>query len=231
MAKHLLLIFALFVFIRVSMYVVEASLETHVTIHAGDVIVAEGDSLTYGQDSSDAGQKLSEPFNGSMNPRSISPYPETLQKLLKDQVTVVNHGYPGDRTTEGLARWKNAAPAALTLIMFGTNDCWNFGGYPSGKLNPVEFRNALKELVERRQQNGSQVILLTPPPIYDSSYDRGLLPYRVAVKDVARETGSIVEDTGKDLHSVEQIWTDGVHLSPEANQKIAAAIAEHIRVQ
>lgn len=229
MTKHVLIVgfFALLF----SAHPAFAKAETVITLHAGDTIIAEGDSLTYGQDYSTTGHAIDKPFNGSMNFRSNAPYPETLQKLLHDKIIVINHGYPGDRTTEGLQRWATSENGALTLIMYGSNDCWNYGNYPSGIIGITEFKQNLKDMVKRRTRNGAHVILLTPPPIQNTEQDKGLIPYRDAVREVGKEMGLLVENAEQDLKSVTNIWCDGVHLSLEANRKIAEAVATHLQVQ
>lgn len=203
-----------------------------IILHHGDLVVAEGDSLTYGQDYSATGRPVTKPVNGSMNNRSIAPYPETLQEILGNRVTVLNHGFPGDRTTEGLSRWEKAESGKLAIIMYGTNDCWNFGGYASGRLSIEKFKKSLREIVERRQKAGAQVILMTPPPLQEPGKDVGLTLYRNAVTEIANETHALLEDTARDLAGVKNIWSDGtVHLSPESHRKIAESIAAHIQVE
>lgn len=205
--------------------------ETTITLHPGDLIVAEGDSLTYGQDFTGTGHGLQTPFNGSMNNRSNAPYPETLQKILDDKVTVENRGYPGDRTNEGMTRWADAKSGNLAIIGYGTNDCWNFNQYPSGKQTVEQFKTALKELVVRRQKDGAKIILLTPPPLQPPDWNAALPPYQQAVKQVAQELAVPVEDTAADLANVTSKWVDGVHLSLEANRKIAEALANKIDIE
>jgi len=82
-----------------------------ITLPAGSVIAAEGDSITYGQDTSATGGQP--PINDGVLGRSISPFPETLAAQL-GRCAVVNRGYPGDRSVEGLVRWQNEAATELT---------------------------------------------------------------------------------------------------------------------
>ncbi len=212
-------------------FISQAYAATPIILHAGDTIVAEGDSLTYGQDETATGVVLQSPFNGSMNGRSMAPYPETLQKILKNKVHVENRGYPGDRTVEGIKRWDNRASGALAIIMYGTNDCWNFGNYPTGKISINNFKRNLKTIILRRQKDQAQIVLLTPPPLPNPDQDKSLEPYRLAVKNLGKRIGYRVLDTSEALKGVSPLWVDAAHLSVAANQKLAAAIAEQIQVK
>ena len=86
-----------------------------VIIQRGSTIVTEGDSLTYGMDVSSAGVPTQ--INGAPQTRSITPFPETLAEQLRGCATVVNHGYPGDRSVDGLVRWQAPSHANVTILM------------------------------------------------------------------------------------------------------------------
>ena len=92
------------------------------------VIVAIGDSLTYGQGSSGGG------------------YPAILQNMLLSagySVLVLNEGVPGERTYSTHARWlQEIANADIALIMIGTNDVIN----PGSCYEPYNCRTI--ELIE-----------------------------------------------------------------------------------
>lgn len=191
------------------------------------IVIAEGDSLTYGMDTT-AGTAGLPPINQTDAPRSATPYPETLQKLLGNAYDVKNEGFPGDRTTEALSRWPDRQEAAITVIMFGTNDALNFGQKPSGPLTPTQFRDNLLKLVTRAKASGSKVVLLTPPALgFDG--DAKLPPFREVTCQVARDTGSRCLDTVAMLRDVTPLWTDSVHLSPTAYRTLAWGVAEAIR--
>jgi lysophospholipase L1-like esterase len=202
-----------------------------IILHAGDIIVAEGDSLTYGQDFSPTGHAIQQPFNGTMNNRSNAPYPETLQKLLGDKVTVINHGFPGDKTVTGITRWSNDKGGNLTLILFGTNDAWHADPTTPLAERMERYTDALKILVKRRQQEGAKIILIVPPPLENMDKNNALLPYQDAVRKLGKDMGVMVVDLPRDLATIPNMWVDGVHLSPSANQRIATVLAEKIRVE
>lgn len=195
----------------------------------GAMIVAEGDSLTYGQDISSGG--WAGPINGAGFRRSISPYPETLETDLDHQVHVENRGYPGDRSIDGLARWQGRPSGDLVILLYGTNDCANFGHLPGGPLSVEAYRRNLRALIARHERAGAKVLLVTPPPLADPNLDRRLGSYRNAMRQVARETGTPLVEGPEALREIPHPWTDGVHLSPEGYRALARQIAARILVR
>ena len=99
-------------------------------VQTGDVLVFEGDSLTYGQDESPLGS--GRPINLASQRPNATPFPEYLGTLLGGGVKIVNHGFPGDRTINSLQRWKNTNGGDIYFIMYGTNDAGNFAQLPGG---------------------------------------------------------------------------------------------------
>ncbi len=196
-------------------------------LKSGSVIVAEGDSLTYGQDNSEDG--LPEPINHSIQPRSHAPYPETLGLLLKNCATVINHGFPGDRSVDGLVRWQNADAGRLNIIMYGSNDALNNGHAPTGKVNTATFKSVLKLLVERRKIQNNEVLILLPPPIKSAHANSLIEQYRSTARNFAQQNKVHFLDTVAVLKNLPNPWTtDGTHLSVEANTLIAHEIYKHI---
>lgn len=185
------------------------------------VIIAEGDSLTYGQDTSSP--RTIAPINGAGQSRSMTPYPEALAKLLGRGHEVLNHGFPGDRTTEGLSRWSERDRANVFVLMYGTNDALNFGGHPSGGLSPDAYTRNLSRLVDRRK--GARVILISPPPLQDQQLDLKLQPYRAAAQRVARARSCPLIRVTR----TEGMWADSVHLSAIAYANIARQVAPLVR--
>lgn len=186
------------------------------------VIVAEGDSLTYGQDT--ASSRVLPPINGAGASRSATPYPETLERLLGRGYTVLNHGFPGDRTTEGLARWPATPQAKVVVLMYGTNDCMNYGGYSSA-LSVVDYSTNLQTLVQRRRANKARIIIVAPPPLADPAADRKCQPYRSAAAQIARRSGAIFYAVPR----TPNMWSDGVHLSADAYARLARGVLPLVR--
>lgn len=219
----------IFFYFLVSCFTVFAKCQSdQITLGAHATIAFEGDSLTYGFDRTSSGTRP--PINGSNFLRNTAPFPESVGRLVKG-TEVWNRGYPGDRTTEGLERWKNEGTPALTVVMYGTNDYANYGGYKDGKLRPEDFMVNLSRILDRRLSAGGQVLLLTPPPIQDVAVDRGLDEYREIVRSVGTRRGVQTLDTPPLLKTITDKWTDGVHLSTSSNNLIAAGIASLICVR
>ncbi|OQP84603.1 hypothetical protein BTR14_18395 [Rhizobium rhizosphaerae] len=201
-----------------------------IRIPAGGSISAEGDSLTYGMDASPAGRQTQ--INGATFPRSQHPYPETLAELLGGCARVVNRGFPGDRSVDGLVRWQAVSGDHLVIMMYGSNDALNYGGAPTGIVSLDMFHAVMRLMIERRQAQGAQVLLLVPPPIGDPQADARIAPYREVVRALGREKDLLVIDPRQALTPGAPVFTpDWVHLSAEANIAIAKAIAAHLRCQ
>ena len=192
-------------------------------------IVVEGDSLTYGQDVT-PGVNMP-PINGSGQPRSRAPYPETLGTMLK-QCHVSNHGYPGDRSVDGLVRWQNSKPAALTLMMYGSNDALNNGHASSGVVSVETFTEVMSLLLSKKRNQGSKVLILLPPPIKNANANLLIEKYRQAVRKLADQQSLPIVDVPEILKGIDPVWTaDQVHLSEKSNIRIAEFLAQHIRCE
>ncbi|MGY4502393.1 lysophospholipase L1-like esterase [Bradyrhizobium sp. GM24.11] len=200
--------------------------QVQLSVPPGAIVAFEGDSLTYGVDFSET--KGKPPLNGSLQPRSAVPFPEEVARLLSGRVEILNRGYPGDRSIDGLKRWAEAPPASIVFIMYGTNDCGNFGHRPDGVVDPASFKAVLHELVMRRKSAGARVILMTPPPSQDEDWETKLDNYRHVVREVAKEEATPVVDTAELIRRVPSKWTDGLHLSGASNRALAAGVAAMI---
>jgi lysophospholipase L1-like esterase len=191
-------------------------------------VAFEGDSLTYGLDASETGGQP--PINGSSYPRSAVPFPEEIGKLIAGKIRILNRGYPGDSSLDGLKRWRSAPMAALVFIMYGTNDFGNFGHRPDGVVDLASFKVALQELVLRRKNSGAQVVLMTPPPTKDENFDGNLEDYRRVIRKVGKEVGATVIESADIIRGVRSKWTDGLHLSLESNQALATSVVGMIQI-
>lgn len=194
------------------------------SLSQGATIIAEGDSLTYGQDVSASGQNTQ--INGATQTRSPAPYPETLETELHGCAKVVNRGYPGDRSIDGFARWQGEDSADLYILMYGTNDALNYGNASTGRISVESFTQVLDLLVKRRQAKKAKVLLLVPPPLESAKGNKVLAPYQQAIRDYAQSHNLPFLDTPK-LRSVwSRAWTeDGIHLSEAFNRRLAHKIS------
>lgn len=125
----------------------------------GLLILAFGDSITYGTSSSSDG-----PATG---------YPKLLEHVLEPVLgghfLSINAGKPGENTSEGVRRFHSVVRACmpdLILLMEGTND-----GYYQFPYSTTE--NNLRSMITTALGYGIPVILATiPPVISNSGHDR-----------------------------------------------------------
>jgi len=198
-------------------------------VEEGSRIAFEGDSLTYGFDNTATGMEPG--MNGSELLRSKAPFPELLQKYSKGAVTVENRGFPGDRTTEALQRWSTVRPAKVVFIQYGTNDFGNFGGYETGPVPVEKFSENLKILIGRRKSLAEEVVVVLPPPLMDPEQNTGLDVYRCAAQTIANDEKVPILNVSALLPASNPNWTDGVHLTIEANTTIARGILQRIDIR
>ncbi len=122
----------------------------------GLVMLAFGDSITYGCNSSSDG-----PATG---------YPVLLERVLEPafggHFISVNAGRPGETTEEALGRFEAALDAAdpdIVLLMEGTNDAFDGAPYEQTEDN-------LRYMVRAAQRRGIQVAIATIPPVISNAY-------------------------------------------------------------
>ncbi len=132
----------------------------------GLVMLAFGDSITYGGGSSSGG-----PASG---------YPVLLERALSaacgGHFVSINAGEPGETTEEGLGRYTALLQAInpdVVLLMEGTND--QFFGDPYDHTE-----DNLRAMVLIALQHGCRVVLATIPPVISNAYrDRGAQQARI----------------------------------------------------
>jgi lysophospholipase L1-like esterase len=200
----------------------KAAYFTKVSAHGSVKIGCEGTSLTYGQNV----PGVNPPINGASQQRALYQYPSSLQIALIAygiNANVINRGFPGDRTTEGISRWKDSTVADVVIIEYGTNDCFNFGGYSTGILSIPAFTDSLTEIVKRRLDQGAWVIINSPPDL--NPVDTTINKYRTAIGKVATTFNLTVFDVQKSVIQSSADYFDGVHLTATAYQRWGNNIA------
>jgi len=170
-------------------------------VGADQVIVAFGDSLTYGTGA-----------------QAHESYPAVLAELIGRKV--VRAGVPGEVTAQGLARLPDVieehAPA-LMIVCLGGNDMLR-------KTPDDEIRRNLREIVRTIRDRGISVVLMGVPrpalvtsaaPSYAEIAEEFGIPYE----------GSIVTDVlyQRDLKS------DPIHPNARGYRRMAEAIAALLR--
>jgi len=109
-------------------------------LNDGDIILALGDSLTFG--------------TGSSPDKS---YPSILQALSKR--TVINAGIPGETSDKTLLRINQLLQQhqpALVILCIGGNDILR-------RKNLVQTRNNIQQMIDIVQQQGSELVLIAVP--------------------------------------------------------------------
>jgi lysophospholipase L1-like esterase len=165
------------------------------------VIVAFGDSLTYG--------------SGAAEHES---YPAVLAQLI--QRNVVRAGVPGETTAGGLARLESVIEEhrpALMIVCLGGNDMLR-------KLDETKTRSNLREIIRTIKERGIAVALVgvpkpalitSAPAFYAELAQEFDIPYE----------GKVVTDV---LYRPE-LKADSIHPNAKGYRRIAEAIAELLK--
>ena len=170
-------------------------------VGTNDVIVAFGDSLTFGTGATEA-----------------ESYPAVLAQLIERKV--VRAGVPGEVTAGSLLRLRAVIDEhrpALVIVCLGGNDLLR-------RVDDGEIVSNLREIVKTIRASGSSVVLVGVPrpalitsaaPFYADLAKELDLPYE----------GKIVTDV---LYQRE-LKSDPVHPNAKGYRKMAEAIAELLR--
>jgi lysophospholipase L1-like esterase len=162
-----------------------------------DVIVAFGDSLTFGTGASE-----------------VDSYPAVLGQLIGRQV--VRAGVPGEVTEGGLARLQDVIDEhkpKLMIVCLGGNDMLR-------KVAEAQTTSNLRTIIKTIQTQGIAVVLVgvprpglvtSAPPIYEAIAKEFGIPYE----------GKIVTDV---LYKPDQ-KSDPIHPNAKGYRRVAEAIA------
>lgn len=162
-----------------------------------DIIVAFGDSLTFGTGATEA-----------------ESYPAVLAQLVGRKV--VRSGVPGEVTAEGLERLPSVLEEyhpALVIVCFGGNDMLR-------KLDDETIKANLREMIQVIKASGSSVVLVGVPR---PALVTGAAKF---YGEIARELdlpyeGSIVTD----ILYQRELKSDMIHPNAKGYRKMAEAIA------
>lgn len=163
------------------------------------VIVAFGDSLTYGTGAKDH-----------------EAYPAQLSELI--QLEVINEGRPGELSSEGLKRLPSVLDEhepELLILCHGGNDMLR-------KKNMQSVANNLKAMIVEAKQRGIQVILIGVPepalfllesaPFYSKIAASQNIPYEENILPAIESDNALKSDT--------------IHPNAAGYRKFAEAIAK-----
>ncbi len=166
-----------------------------------DVIVAFGDSLTYGTGASED-----------------SAYPAVLAALTRR--TVINAGVPGDTTTSGLQRLPDVLAEyrpRLVLLCLGGNDMLR-------KQPSAATENNLRQMVQTIRASGASVVLIgvPEPKLFGGAPD--------FYGEMARDLQLPLEDEifNKVLKD-NSLKADPIHANAAGYRLIAERLAEFLR--
>ena len=166
-----------------------------------EVIVAFGDSLTYG--------------TGAAETES---YPVVLGQLIGRKV--VKAGVPGEVTAQGLARLPRVIAEhrpALMIVCLGGNDLLR-------RMDEAQVRKNLREIIRAIRAQGIAVVLVgvpkpaliaSAPAFYDELAKEFGIPYE----------GKVVTDVMYQL----ELKADPIHPNAKGYRRMAEAIAELLR--
>jgi acyl-CoA thioesterase I len=167
----------------------------------GDVIVAFGDSLTYGTGASEH-----------------ESYPAVLAQLVNRKV--VRAGVPGEVTSGGLARLEGVIEEhkpALMIVCLGGNDMLR-------KLEEAEIKGNLRSILQAIKSRGIAVMLVgVPKPALITSAP-GFYAELAKELGIPYE-GKIVTDV---LYRPDQ-KSDSIHPNAKGYRRMAEAIADLLR--
>lgn len=149
-------------------------------LNADDVVVAFGDSLTYGTGAD-----------------TQAAYPTVLSTLIHHPI--INAGVPGETTSEAIARLPQVLSQyqpKLVLLCLGGNDMLH-------KQNASTIEHNLRALIQAMQANGASVVLIGvpepklfggAPAFYAAIADEMKLPYEGEVFNEVLRNPSLKSD-------------------------------------
>ena len=171
-------------------------------------LVLFGDSLTYGY--------------GVFKKDNIA---SLIQNRFK-KLSVINSGVNGDTTREALKRLNRdviSFSPVIATILFGSND-----SAPSENAYRTiyEFNKNMRAIIDtiKTSKKGTEIILITPPPVDDgvfmpSTTNARLAPYCAAIREIAQRQGLFLCDLNKEFPRMSggniepYIQEDGCHLT------------------
>jgi lysophospholipase L1-like esterase len=165
------------------------------------VIVAFGDSLTFGTGSEPA-----------------ESYPAVLEKMIGRRV--VNSGVPGEVTGDGLLRLPEVLERekpALLLLCHGGNDQLR-------RLNQQQAANNIREMIRLAQKREVAVVLIAVP-----APELSLLPPSM-YREIAKELSiPIEEETLSSILANNSLKSDYIHPNAAGYHRLAESIATLLR--
>lgn len=190
---------------------------------------------------------------------ALEPY---CTLIARPGLETLNRGVPGNTTEAARRRFQTDVLDArpdLVIIQFGLNDStvdvWKTPPATAPRVSLDRFTENLTYFVERLQQSGARVVLMTFNPLAWTEQLRGLYgraPYRVdqatgfnkgrdgylaAIRRIASSHGAALVDINEAFleyarqpdHSLEDLLPDGMHPNQRGHQQIAARLEPLLR--
>jgi len=204
MSKTTLLAIVVFTFIAIVVLIKENKDISHeVVLKEGSVILAFGDSITYGYG---AEYEFS--------------YPKQIEK--KTALKVINAGINGELSSEGLIRLPKLLENKpdLVILCHGGNDILQ-------KLPSQELKNNLLAMIKLIKQSGAEVLLVGVPNFNVLSFTT-----QDIYSEVAEETNVLFEDkvlTYIELHRA--LKSDYVHPNGKGYEMMADTFIELLKLK
>jgi acyl-CoA thioesterase I len=216
--------------------------ESPVQVQSSPVIVALGDSVTYGVRA-----------DHSVLPDQI--FTSRLEHMLNPDfpgLTVINAGVPGNDTEDLLHRLNRDVLEKrpdLLIVMIGINDSAYVDPGPIARREPrvplTEFKKNILEIIDRVESTGARVLLVTPNPISRAYLYSNLGYYRdhdmnAALGEYVKMLVSVAASRHIPLVDVYGTWkasagytsylVDGIHPNSEGHAQIAGMLANGCRM-
>ncbi|MFO7666077.1 MAG: arylesterase [Desulfobacterales bacterium] len=194
-------VFGLLIFIA-SIFIIACSSGARSPHLANDaVILAFGDSLTFGTGAAPA-----------------ESYPAVLERLVGRRV--VNSGVPGEVTSEGLSRLPGVLEKerpALLILCHGGNDMLR-------RLNKQQTADNLRAMIRLAQERGIAVVIISVP-----SPGLALSPPTFYRETAAEMKIPIDEKTLTIVLSDSSLKADYIHPNAEGYRRLAESIADLLK--
>jgi acyl-CoA thioesterase-1 len=172
-------------------------------LEPGAVILAFGDSLTYGTGAS-----------------KETSYPQVLEEVTGFKV--INAGIPGEESQQGLERIESTLEKTqpkLVLLCLGGNDLIR-------KKPSAQIKENLKKIIQVIQKKGAQVVLIAVPAFSFS------LQVPDFYQDLGKELKIPVEiNLIADLERTPQYKSDYIHFNKEGYRALAEGLMRFLKDQ
>jgi len=170
-------------------------------LNGGDVVLAFGDSLTYGTGARDG-----------------ESYPEVLSALIGHEVVAA--GVPGERTADGMERLAGVLDVVqprIMLLCLGGNDMLR-------KVDAGEIENNLRQMIGTAKSRGVSVVLIgvPRPALFGGTadfYERIAMDFKIPYE------GAILNEILRE----NTYKADPIHPNAQGYRLFAQAVADLLR--